>query len=348
MAQQNEPNLSDREMRLLERAAEEYGLADIHDALASRDAWDDRIQIAFSHRGGRVLLKQWPRYCVMDSQIAFSLGVQDRARDCGAPVPAVHVTVGGERVLDFDLRRFSLHDFRGTAHDPERPAQLLACAAALGRLHSALADFEVSEDMESGLGVRCGVSLSAGHLARMCSAVADGEVSGSGKRHVLEVLREASSLHAEAVERVRRLGWDDLPAVAVHGDYHQFNCRFDGDELVAIVDFDNCRLEPRLYDVAYASDFMLALDWRRESEQRGLWRTVRRLDAARVFGWLEAYSRFAPPLSDDERRMLPSACAVVWPEVIQGFAPTRDDEVAGCESVTVAMRPLLDAVWPTM
>jgi len=56
---------------------------------------------------------------------------------------------------------------------------------------------------------------------------------------------------------MERLGWAELSLIPVHGDYHHFNCRFKGDRVVGIVDFDNARMECRLYDVAHALNITL-------------------------------------------------------------------------------------------
>ena len=53
MAQQNDPQLNEAEQALLSEAPGAYALSDLYDALASRDAWDRRIQIAFSSAGSR-------------------------------------------------------------------------------------------------------------------------------------------------------------------------------------------------------------------------------------------------------------------------------------------------------
>ena len=108
------------------------------------------------------------------------------------------------------------------------------------------------------------------------------------------------------------------------------------------MDFDNSRLEPRIYDVAYALNMMLGLDWRREPEEDHIWRNARPLDPEILGPWMTAYSRYAPPLSEAEIRLLPWVCAAVWPEAIHGFLPKVAAEVPGCEKVAGWMRHLLE------
>jgi len=336
MAQQNNPHLNEVERELLADVAEVYGLSDLSEALTSRDAWGDRIQIAFSAGRRRYLLKQWPRYCQADEEVRFVLAVQDRAREGGVPVPSILATREGRRVFDWRDRRFGLQHFVGRPYDPERPMQILSCAETLGQYHRAVADARIDGEEWNIVGV------SRHHLDGLNEAVAERQLSEEEKRRVRRVIDELHEMLTAAGGQMESLGWSDLDAIPVHGDYHLFNCRFEGDRVAAIVDFDNSRLEPRIYDVAYAMDMMLGLDWRREPEEEYLWRDARLLGPEAIGPWMTAYSRYAPPLSDTEIRLLPWVCAAVWPEAIHGFLPKTAAEVPGCERVAECMRYLLD------
>jgi len=138
------------------------------------------------------------------------------------------------------------------------------------------------------------------------------------------------------------LGWDDLPRIPVHGDFHQFNCRFDGHRVVGVVDFDNSRLEPRLYDVAYAISFMLGMDWPAEAQTRGRWRRCRTMSPGPWQAWVKAYLREAAPLEPAEARLLPYVCAAVWPEVVNDFYPRDSEDLPESACVVECMRHFLD------
>jgi Ser/Thr protein kinase RdoA (MazF antagonist) len=213
--------------------------------------------------------------------------------------------------------------------------QILNCAETLGQYHRAMADVQIDGD---GWGI---VSLSRHHLDVLNEAVAERQFSEEDKRQVRQTIVQLYEMLTIADERMESLGWSDLDTIPVHGDYHQFNCRFEGDQVAAMVDFDNSRLEPRIYDVAYAMDMMLGLDWRREPEEEYLWRDARLLRPEIIGPWMTAYSRYAPPLSAAEIRLLPWVCAAVWPEAIHGFLPKTAEEMPGCERVAECMRYLL-------
>lgn len=64
------------------------------------------------------------------------------------------------------------------------------------------------------------------------------------------VLRRLSLGHADAMRRVRELGWESWPRVVVHGDWHPGNVLYADGRVAAVVDLDSCRLGPRALDLA--------------------------------------------------------------------------------------------------
>jgi Ser/Thr protein kinase RdoA (MazF antagonist) len=116
----------------------------------------------------------------------------------------------------------------------------------------------------------------------MNEKVSDGELPPEQEREIGQSIAELGELTAEAENVLNSLGWSDLALIPVHGDYHQFNCRFEGDEVAAVVDFDNSRLEPRLYDIVYALHMMLGLGWQVEAEKEPVWSRARLLEPALI------------------------------------------------------------------
>ena len=336
MAQQTDPHLTTSEQQLLEEAGAAYGLGEIHDALASRDTWGDRIQIAFTAGQRRLLLKECPVYCRTDETIVFTLAVGSLARQGGVPVPDTVSLPGGGHIFDHGDRRFLLSVFVGQPFDPTLPEQVPAMATMLGRFHRSLAEADLP-------GASWGIGrISAGHLRRVTGLiVAEGLPEKVGQT-VLSCLDNMRRLLDVALAKMKSLGWDEMPCIPVHGDYHQFNCRFDGARVVGVVDFDNSRLEPRLYDVAYAVSFMLGMDWPAEAQTRGRWRRCRPITPELWRNWMSAYRREAPPLSPAEIRLLPYVCAAVWPEVVNDFFPTDVEDLPRSERVVECMQYFLD------
>lgn len=141
MPQLYKPHLSKLEQELLDDVAKIYGLSNDFQQIANFITWGNRIVIAFSVRGRRYFLKQWPSFVESDDEFAYCLAVQDYARKKGLPVPPILTTIAGNRIFDWRERRFSLQSFVGSSYDPkERSGQIMACATVLGQYHNAVVD----------------------------------------------------------------------------------------------------------------------------------------------------------------------------------------------------------------
>ena len=329
--------MTDDEQDLLDEISAEYGMPDVTPE-ERRTTWGNRIQIPFRSGGKRYFLKQWPAYLESEEEILFSLAVQDLARQREIPIPLILTTRDGRRVFNWRRRRFSIQKFTGDAWDPAQPAQIINCAGMLGRYHRAVQNHRLT-------GRRWGVvPLSRHHLKMMASEVEAGPLPSSAGQQLQHILRELHDLLEITGVKLKQSGWPRLPLLPAHGDYHHFNCRFKGSDVVGVVDFDNTRPEPRLYDVAYALCTMIGLKWHSEAHPSHVWKNVNILTSQAVAAWLHAYRTHAPAFSEEEVRLLPLVCAAVWPEVLNGFVPCNSEEVEGCEAVIYFMRYLLEDV----
>jgi homoserine kinase type II len=94
----------------------------------------------------------------------------------------------------------------------------------------------------------------------------------------------------------------DLPMVMIHGDYHPGNVKFIGEEISGVFDFDWCKMETRLFDVACSIIYYCAI-W--EGKEDGT------LVMDHVDHFLKSYQAAAKqknnmgPLSEDELKALP-------------------------------------------
>ena len=159
---------------------------------------------------------------------------------------------------------------------------------------------------------------------------------------VENLIDKLSDLLEEAKQRLLALGWFDLPQVPIHGDYCQFNCRFEGDQVVGVVDWDHARMGSRLMDIAHAIN--IGLGWRGSIDYHEdfLWRDAVVPSRETFINWLIAYHHQAPPLTDVEIQILPLICAALWPAPSIAFVPTNDNEVVGCNAMVDYMQHYLD------
>ena len=151
----------------------------------------------------------------------------------------------------------------------------------LGQLHSLMADLEVNVPPPL-----------ANHLPE--------ELALAATEDVIALIHTwgptpQEERYAEIAETLARtLPVMDLPRQPVHGDFWHNNVLFREDALVAILDFDFMGMRPRVDDLALPLSYFFQFG--------GQLADVRELIAAYDSG-------ATPPLSDDERRALPSAMA---------------------------------------
>lgn len=338
MPQSFKTHLNYIEQNLLSDIKEAYGLCGTFEQSDSFAVWEDRIVIAFSVDGQRYFLKQWPCYIESEEESAFVLAIQAYARDRGVPVPGIFRTVDGEYILNWNGRRFSLQVFVGTPYAPgERSRHIMSCARTLGIFHQAVAGAQIG-----GKGWRDDpFAYSMNFIQEARKRVPEHSLSSDNKKRVDALCNELLDLLDEAKYRLLDLGWLDLPQMPIHGDYCQFNCRFEGGQVVGIVDWDSARLGSRLLDVAHALN--IGLGWRGSIDyyEDFLWRDAVVPNRQVFTDWLIEYSRTAPPLSDKELQLLPLVCSALWPAPSSGFEPKCDAEVPGCDALVQYMRHYL-------
>jgi homoserine kinase type II len=131
-------------------------------------------------------------------------------------------------------------------------------------------------------------------IASVDSAAEPTEIEG--------LVRALAVAYAEASARVEAAGFADLRVVTVHGDFHPGNLLYSGDRVVAVLDFDSARHEPRIVEVANG---MMQFA---QPGQRGVspleWPA--KLDRTRLKAFLAGYGDATDaPLSDAERAMVP-------------------------------------------
>ena len=236
-------HLTELEQELLEDVAKAYGLSHNIQLIANFVVWGNRIVVAFSIEGQNYFLKQWPSFVESDDELAYRLAVQDRARKRGLPVPLILSTINSNRIFCWRERRFSLQHFVGSSYNPElRHHQIMACATSLGKYHSAV----LGETLGGKRWKDDPFAESMNVLLRAKDALLGSQLQNEEKEHVLSLISEMNKLLKLTRQKMEHLGWFRLPIMPIHGDFCQFNCRFDGNQVVGIVDWDHSRLAPRL------------------------------------------------------------------------------------------------------
>jgi Ser/Thr protein kinase RdoA (MazF antagonist) len=251
-------------------------------------------------------------------------------------------------VLHFGQQRFFLQPCLGNAVTHGDRAQMLNAARTLGRLHAAMASFP-ADLLDRYLPPRphpSGADVARQHFARAARQMID-SAPRDADRAALQTVRARINAVLDRVAAedcmVRCLAHESI----LHGDFQQYNLRYGGPEVVAIVDWDAVRLGPRVLELAGAVVAMLGFDWYDEYARDRIWRTPLAMDRTEVSRFVAAYESTGSPLDTDERAALPGACVLAMAGFICGCYrqpyPTPDaleqpSDVDGCRNVLAWMQ----------
>jgi len=197
-------------------------------------------------RGAFVLKRRAPGRST-EERLAFSHAFVQAAERAGVPVAApiasrtgrTHEVLAGAVYELFP--KVAGHRWTRTAE------QALAAGEALGRLH------EVGMRMAWHGPVRSGSfhgSMTVFEALRRAPAAIREVAPEADERSVTGLCETLGTLYREASAQVEDLGFAALGSQVVHGDFHPGNLLFDGDDVLAVIDFDAARLEPAVMDFA--------------------------------------------------------------------------------------------------
>ncbi|MEJ8282639.1 phosphotransferase [Curtobacterium citreum] len=198
-----------------------------------------------STAGGRMLLK-WSIAPEVFERLVFAADLTTWLEERGLPVSAPVPTPDGRAQVEDDGVSMGLqHVIGGTLLDVRDAAQVHAAGATLARFHDALRD---SPDRARAAAVRPPPTP----LVQQIAGWLDG-----GPTHVLDRARVALRRLLAAAPS------DDLPVQIVHGDYRAANVLFADSDVVAVIDFEDLRLDHRIVELARSAVLLGTLfhDW---------------------------------------------------------------------------------------
>ncbi len=205
-------------------------------------------------------------------------------RDDGAPAARI-----GEEV-------YELFEFVPGEEYDATPEKTREAGRVLALFHQQLADFEVPENASRGsyhdvVGIRTALNSMASSISSHDSVVG----YESDLDATVQVLYDE---YDAAAERVNDIGDGNLPMQIVHADWHPGNMLYRRDKIVAVLDYDACRLAERVIDVANGMLHFSLLTGRHPNE----WPD--HPDEDRMAAFCEGYRELIA-LHDAERNCLP-------------------------------------------
>jgi homoserine kinase type II len=122
--------------------------------------------------------------------------------------------------------------------------------------------------------------------------------------------------YENSAEKVQKLEWNSLARQIVHGDWHPGNMLYDDTEIIAVIDFDSLRFQPRVTDVANgALQFSMRMGTAQNVESWG-----EGFRGHTIQSLVQAYDQFSQiPLLPSERAMIPDL--MVEALIVEGVIP---------------------------
>src|SRR5262245_48747750 len=177
-------------------------------------------------------------------RLDFQLALQAHVAERGVPTaPVANTRDGGDRVVDHEGVPWLLTGYvEGDEYDFGRPAQAAAAGVLLARFHEAASGFAGDapgpEHEPSIVASWADPQSDLDELDRLIEGDVDNEL-GYLRARWTEVLAAWPSARLEG-----------LPSGWLHGDFHGRNLVYAGDEVAALLDFDNVDRGPYASDVA--------------------------------------------------------------------------------------------------
>lgn len=204
---------------------------------------------------GRFLLKRRAPGRDDPRRVAFAHGLLLYLADRGYPVsPPIRCRAGGDSLLAINGRIYELFAYVRGDRDDGSPASAAAAGEALGSLNRLLFDHRLSAGLKAGplVGSYHAAAAVGEKLQLVPAAVAacDPDTDRDGLQRICAALLRA---YREAAQRAGEAGFAGWPKGIIHGDWHPGNLLYADGRVVAVLDFDSARLEPRAADVANAA-----------------------------------------------------------------------------------------------
>jgi homoserine kinase type II len=221
----------------LHRVLAHYDLGELKTARRVERGFVNENWDLTTSRGRYFLKRRHPDLCdpgVIHAQHALV----EHLRRKGFPAPAILPTVGGATLLALDGECYEIHEYvAGAPYDDDRPAHFCQAASTLGHYHACV----------QGFAPRALHDLDELYTPAVLNANLDNLVAAWEPGSITQQL----AAHADDLA-ARYASHGDLPHLVIHGDYYAGNLLFEDDRVVAVVDYDKVRWQPRVVELGEA------------------------------------------------------------------------------------------------
>ncbi len=249
---------------------------------------------------GKYLLKRRALGHDVKNQVEFAHEVQKKLSEHRFPVAGLVETIDGCTYVEHESRIYELFRFiSGKRFDKSNPA-----AAESGRIlahfHDILRDFSFDSPKKNTC-FHQDVSFYKVINDTFKVLQAHEKLEHlNGLQDTILYLREQYEI---ANSTVNNIGFSSLPTNIVHGDWHPGNTLYKDGEIIAVIDFDSLRMNPRITDIANgALQFSMRMG---DAEKVDDWPDTFR--GHTIQSMVQAYDQFTTlPITSSERLAFPS------------------------------------------
>ena len=247
------------------------------------------------------------------SRVVFAHSIQATLTEHRFPVAGLVSTTEGSTLVQHEGRIYELFRFiTGKRFDKSNPAASEA-GRVLAHFHSIL--LNPHDDPVVGDGTFHRSKQIPEVLGSLSSILSTHEKSTEleGIDDTIAYIRQQYEISAE---KVQKLEWNSLEPQIVHGDWHPGNMLYDDTEIIAVIDFDSLRFQPRVTDVANgALQFSMRMGTAEKVESWG-----EGFRGHTIQSFVQAYDQFSQvPLFPSERAMIPDL--MVEALIVEGVIP---------------------------
>lgn len=223
----------------------QYDLGRVTEARAFRRGSSKSPKVRLRTLEGIFILKRCAPGQDDPDRLALRHRIVASMQEHGCPIAAIHPTRAGDTFVRRGSRLYELFQFIEGRRFGRGPRQARASGYEMARMHDQFMDWDGPVPDGRGYHDTSGVEQALMLLPeRLCPD------DPHRLRGVATICRSLVALFGDAHDHVEQLGYASSPRTIVHGDWHPGNLLFEGDDVVAILDFDSIRHEPRVLDVA--------------------------------------------------------------------------------------------------
>lgn len=212
--------------------------------------------------------------------------------------PGLIPTRDGKTLLILDGRTYEVMEcVQGSDYSPEQPGQLSSVAATLARYHLTIRGFTTPPETHTP-------RYSPQAVLSLTELLLERDIMGD----LQDVLSWYDARASYLRSRMFDSNYNTLPHLMIHGDMHRDNVLLSGDQVTALLDYDQATWDARIVDIADAL-IAFATSAKVDNLMWGLFQTT--LDEECTCQFIEAYSSVWS-LSHAELSMLPTIIELLW------------------------------------